>query len=204
MDMQNSGRDEPAINIKPKRKTKKRDLTLLIRTQTGNVYSPLRQYSDGVTVYQYVKSDPMNRTDVLGLGGTSGSWDDGGLGSGYIGGEAHFFLGLGMTAVTCKDKCGHRRVMLFRKRCIGGAIGAGGGVGAVIGISGIKCKPETYEKWFYELGVGSIGVDIGYDDSNWTYPGMPSGVVEGGWSPGKFLAGFKSTWCYYSYLRDLQ
>ncbi len=40
MDMQNSGRDEPAINIKPKRKTKKRDLTLLIRINSFNSDDP--------------------------------------------------------------------------------------------------------------------------------------------------------------------
>jgi RHS repeat-associated protein len=149
-------------------------------------------YKGGINIYSYVYNSPLMYVDPFGLAGS------------YVGGEAHFFIGYGRTAVNCEDECGKERTMVFRKWCFGGAIGAGIGGGLVRGVDGSKCKPSSYEGWFYEaaaaVGIGiagaGVGVDIGYEDD-----GSFSGTVEGGVHSG-YGAKVKSTWCRYKYLSD--
>lgn len=123
----------------------------------------------------------------------------------YYGAEGHFFGGVGMTSVTCHDKCGKKQTFRYIKICGGGAIGAGFGGGLVTGMGGKDCKSSTYAGYFYEGGASfgpwSLGADVGYSDNGGTVP-VPtdtSGVNEIGGGLGGFSMGamFKSTWCYY-------
>ena len=84
--------------------------------------------------------------------------------------------------------------MLFSKKCVDG--------GLVFGMNGKRCDPSYYEGWFYEaglsVGAASLGGDIGYDGLDL------SGTVEVGGGIGKSLGiKWKSTWCYYKFLRYL-
>jgi RHS repeat-associated protein len=126
----------------------------------------------------------------------------------YYGAESHFFLGIGVVVVRCKDEKGCDKEMLFRKVCLGGAVGVSGG-GGVVNMSGKRCDPSKYEGWFLEIG-GSAGpfgggVDVGYSDMPGTdkwrlpIPDSPNGTVEGGGGVGLGLL-VKVTWCRYRFM----
>jgi len=158
-----------------------------------------RTYINTMNLYSYAGNNPIIFTDPLGLVGK------------YVGGEGHFFVGYGRTVVSCKDEDGCSHKFLFKKWCFGGAIGGSVGGGLVRGVSGRKCKPSSYEKWFYEAGAAAgigiagagVGVDVGYDDSNWGLPGNWSGTAEVGVHSG-YGVKVKSTWCKYKFLREIQ
>ena len=164
----------------------------------------------GLSTYGYVRAKPLRHADRRGL---FGEWfDPSGPPSGYtdvpaskpdtfVGGEGHFFVGGGLSSLTCTDQCGRSQTFRYVKVCGGGAIGAGASAGAVLGVSGKNCRSDTYKGWFYEggysLGPLSAGVDVGYNnDGPGGLPGSLSNVVEGGVGLG-FGAMAKSTWCYY-------
>jgi len=161
----------------------------------------------GPNTYAYVGNMPTMRVDPYGLFGMAGHSQarleqarrDGKIPSGdqglsaYAGYEYNFIAGSGVTLVSCQDNCGERRTMKFRKICGGAAIGASASVGPVAGLSGERCAPEYYEKWFLELGI-SAGYGWGMDI------GLPLGVVEGGPAPGFGAQLF--SFCYYIYMGD--
>ena len=155
----------------------------------------------GLNTFVYVH-EPISAIDPLGLmGGRSGGRPSGNAPANYFGGEGHFFLGAGLTTLTCTDNCGKRQTFRFWKICFGGAIGFSGGGGLVAGVNGKNCSADNYKGWFYEAGAsygyGSAGGDVGYnDDGPLGLPGSTSGVVEGGIGGG-LGAKVKSTWCYY-------
>lgn len=168
---------------------------------------PIR-FKGGINFYGYVRNNPGNFVDPLGLQWapprdaqgnpmTSGVLPD----TGFYGAEAHFFAGGGATSVTCKDECGKKRTFRFVKICLGGAMGADFGAGYVDGMEGSKCRADSYKGYFYEAGAswgfGSAGGDVGYN-SNGPFggPGSLSGVNEGSLGAGLGVQ-FKSTWCYY-------
>src|SRR5262249_25637817 len=129
---------------------------------------PLGFGGDQVNLFSYVANNPPNLSDPSGLlgkghgiGGIYAPW-------GYVppswqrryepistyyGAEGHFFVGTGLTSVTCTDECGHDRTFRFIKVCLGGAVGAGASGGRVMGMSGKKCRADNYRGWFYEAGA---------------------------------------------------
>jgi RHS repeat-associated protein len=177
---------------------------------------PIGFDGDQINLFPYVANNPVNLNDPSGLlgkghqtGGTvitpwgiiPPSWQRKyEPTTTYYGAEGHAFLGTGLTSVTCTDECGHDRTFRFIKVCLGGAAGAGFSGGRVMGMSGKKCRADSYRGWFYEAGFSagraSGGADVGYLGDLTSGPGLTSGVWEfsggGGWG-----AEFKSTWCYY-------
>jgi hypothetical protein len=118
----------------------------------------------------------------------------------YAIGEAHYFLGAGLTSVRCKDECGQWQVFRYMKVCFGAAVGGSITGGIVTGMEGKSCRSETYKGYFYETtgayGFVSGGIDIGYTDTGGSIP-LPnggSGVNDLGLGLG---AQASATWCYY-------
>lgn len=141
----------------------------------------------GINYFLYVLSNPLNKFDQTGL-----TW--GSLPS-FIGVESHCIFGVGLTRVQCCDEKGNRRTFLYKKSCVGLAVGVSGSGGIVTGMSGKNCDPDKYKGWFYEVGIAlgdiGVGIDFGISDD-----GQLSGVNEGGAGPGLgFLV--KATWCLY-------
>ena len=118
----------------------------------------------------------------------------------YYGGEGHFFLGGGLTKVTCTDECGKKQSFRYWKVCFGGAIGISGSSGLVGGVNGKSCRQENYAGYFYEagasFGIFGVGGDVGYTGAFGELPGGTSGVDEGSFGFGWGVS-FKSSWCYY-------
>ena len=200
-------------------------------------FAPKSQYTDGGNLYQYVRSNSLNGFDPFGLDSwwnypSDNNGDPGMTGathrafggsseSGYksfyeeyskykssFGGlEAHYFGGMGLTLLSCKDECNKPKSFSFIKYCFGGEIGGGVAGGRVKGMDGKGCRAENYEGWFYEsaLGLGpwGFGVDFGYN-----HDGSRSDVIEVDLSLGRKAIGIpklkgttiKSTWCYYMWV----
>jgi RHS repeat-associated protein len=103
----------------------------------------------GLNLYDYVKDNPANKVDQLGLCPATTAGVEAGLGGGF-----------GYTAVTCCDQNGNKKVMLFRKVCMGLMVGFSINTGCVTGMSGISCDPKSYSGWFWEYGAG-VGAGSG-------------------------------------------
>jgi hypothetical protein len=118
----------------------------------------------------------------------------------FFAAEGHFIFGGGLAEVSCTDECGKRQTFRFMKVCIGGAAGGSFGGGLVTGLDGGNCKAGNYQGWFAEFGasygIGSGGVDIGFNKTESNVPYGTSGVNEGHVGIG-FGAKLKATWCYY-------
>ena len=204
--------------------------------ETGTFYNYFRDYrpdegryiqSDpiglrgGLSTYSYVLNNPLRSRDPRGL---FGEWaDPSGPPSGnpdqpfgqpdyYWGWDVYYGAGgFGRTKFTCTDKCNKKHTYIYKKICVGNALGIGLSGGVVLGTSGENCKPENYAGWFFEggysLGPLSAGVDVGFNEDGPQIPGTslrlpntPSNVIEAGLGVGAG-APTKGVFCYYKLIK---
>jgi hypothetical protein len=170
---------------------------------------PVAQYRDGMNLYEYVRSQPLQGIDPLGLflprdpvrmpvgADEFGQYTprnsieqvtheyqmNAVLHPGgpptVVGAEFGAFVLVGASRVSCCDEKNNYRKMTFDKYGWGGVIGASGGVGVIHGMDGAKCKHETYEGYFLEFGV-TAGVVGGFVDFGLSGPWYDPWNISGG------------------------
>jgi RHS repeat-associated protein len=166
----------------------------------------------GVNTYAYTLANPLWYLDADGREITCGGYFCGTNTPAYVppsireppnpyyGGEGHFFLGGGLTSITCTTECGKKQTFRYWKVCLGAAVGASASGGVTGGLEGKSCRQENYAGYFYEAGVATgyagTSLDIGYTGQFGHIPDGLSGVKETGAGLGLGVL-FKSTWCYY-------
>jgi hypothetical protein len=138
-----------------------------------------------MNLFLYSEANPVNIIDPYGL-------------ASYIGLEAQFILGGGVTRVTCCDEDNKKWVHVYVKICLGAAFDFSGSGGSATNSDGKSCSNPPKNLLGVELGVpiygpfggeGGLAFDTGGGGASATY-GAGGGV------------GAKLTVCYYKLIKS--